>query len=164
MGCTVRRRTRRAWVVGVYLAAAGTLHAQTPADIERLSWMAGSWHGTQGRVVMEEHWAAPSGGSMIGMHRDVEGQRTTGFEYARIADDRGTLVYYASPGGAPPTPFRAVEVGAARVVCENPEHDFPQRVIYWREGATLHARIEGTMNGTTRAEEWAWTSGRLAPR
>ncbi len=30
-----------------------------------------------------------------------------------------------------------------RVVFENTAHDFPQRIIYWKDGNDLRARIEG---------------------
>lgn len=135
--------------------------AQATGPIERLAWLAGSWQGVSGTTAIEEHWTAPRGGTMVGMHRDVEGGKTSGFEYARIVADTNALVYYASPGGRPPTPFTAIEVGASRVVFENRAHDFPQRVIYWREGTTLHARIEGEQNGKALFEEWAWTPGSL---
>jgi hypothetical protein len=48
-----------------------------------------------------------------------------------------------------------------RVVFENPAHDFPQRVIYWKDGNDLCARIEGTMNGKAESEEWKWSPGKL---
>ena len=47
------------------------------------------------------------------------------------------------------------------VVFENPTHDFPQRIIYWKDGNDLRARIEGTMNGKTGSEEWRWSPGAL---
>ena len=60
------------------------------------------------------------------------------------------MVYLASPAGRhPPTPFRLIEL-------DNSEHDFPQRIIYWRDGDTLHARIEGTQDGKPQAVEWQW--------
>lgn len=107
---------------------------------------------------------APRAGSMLGMHRDVKGGTTVGFEFARIEIRDGKPVYLASPGGAAPTPFTAVEVGERRVVFENKAHDFPQRVIYWRDGAALRARIEGQQGGRPAFEEWAWQAGSLHAR
>jgi hypothetical protein len=38
---------------------------------------------------------------------------------------------------------------------ENPEHDFPQRIIYRLEtGDALYARVEGTENGKFNKEEF----------
>ena len=62
------------------------------------------------------------------------------------------------PGGAPPTSFCAVEVGERRVVFENREHDFPQRILYWLTAdGRLHARIEGPLDGKEAAMEWTWS-------
>jgi hypothetical protein len=46
----------------------------------------------------------------------------------------------------------------AELVFENPEHDFPQRVIYRQEPAgRLRARIEGHREGLPRAVDFAMT-------
>lgn len=48
-----------------------------------------------------------------------------------------------------------------RVVFENNEHDFPQRVLYWLdERSALHARIEGTQGDRELHDEWVWTRSR----
>jgi hypothetical protein len=39
-------------------------------------------------------------------------------------------------------------------VFENPTHDFPQRVIYRREGDSLLGRIEGMTNGQQKAVDF----------
>ena len=111
---------------------------------------------------MEEHWTSPGGGTLVGMHRDVSNGRTASFEFLRIEEQNGRLVYLASPRGAPATPFVAMEIGRERIVFENKAHDFPQRVLYWREGANLCARVEGTMQGKPAAEEWRWSPSSLA--
>jgi hypothetical protein len=127
-----------------------------PADVAQLAWLSGAWEGEQDGMCMEERWTPPRGGTLLGVHRDVKGGRTVSFEFLRIEASAHGLVYHASPQGRPPTPFRAVETGARRVVFENREHDFPQRILYWRTGDTLHARIEGPRNGRTHAREWTW--------
>jgi hypothetical protein len=130
------------------------------SEIGKLSWLAGSWSGERDGVRFEEHWSAPAGATMIGMHRDVRGGRTVGFEFFRVVEDSLGLVYLAQPGGrAPATPFRAKTLEDRRVVFENPDHDFPQRVIYWRaKDGALHARVEGTIDGKLESEEWRWTA------
>jgi hypothetical protein len=143
--------------VGVIGAAAA--HAATVDD---LRWMAGSWASDSGGVRIEEHWTAPAGGLMVGMHRDVIGGRATGFEFARIRADSAGLVLLAQPGGRPPHPFRLKESGARRVVFEDPEHDFPQRVMYWLDTrGRLHARVEGMMDGKLEGENWCWKKASL---
>jgi hypothetical protein len=133
------------------------------SEIHKLSGLAGSGAGEKDGVRLEEHWTAPSGATMIGMHRDIRGGRTVSFEFFRVVEDSLGLVYMAQPGGrAPATPFRAKSLESRRVVFENLEHDFPQRVIYWmgKDGA-LQARVEGTIGGKLESEEWRWEAARL---
>jgi hypothetical protein len=131
-------------------------------SLDSLAWLAGSWSGVAAGVEMEEHWTAPKGHSMIGMHRDAGKGRTLSFEFLRIEQQGEQLVYLSMPGGkSPATPFPLKEVSGTRVVFENPKHDFPQRIIYWKDGNDLRARIEGTMNGKAGSEEWRWSAGTL---
>lgn len=146
------------FVVLVAAAIAGSAFAQT-SDLNSLSWMAGTWEGVDGRMQMEEHWTAPRGDSMLGVHRDVAGGRTVSFEFLRIEKRQNGIVYVAQPQGNPPTEFRLIESSQNRVVFENKTHDFPQRIIYWTEpGAAnvLNARVEGIQNGRSSSMQWSW--------
>ena len=118
-------------------------------------FMTGSWSSESNGVRMEEHWTSAAGGVMLGMHRDI-GKKTS-FEFLRIeqAED-GSLVYHAQPSGRPATPFKLKSISDSKVVFENAEHDFPQRIIYWRKGERLCARVEGTIGGKLESEEWCW--------
>ena len=127
------------------------------ADLDKLAWLQGTWTGTKDGTYMEEIWSAPTGGGLVGMHKDSKGGRMTSYEFFRVVpDDSGRVCYLASPLGRSPMPFCAIEVGAARVVFENREHDFPQRILYWMDQGHLHARIEGKIQGKEQSEEWAW--------
>ena len=130
--------------------------------LDDLAWLAGSWVGTVRGLDMEEHWTAAKGHSMIGIHRDVREGRTLAFEFLRIEQQGDQIVYLSMPNGrSPATAFPLREVTGTRVVFENPTHDFPQRILYWKDGTDLRARIEGTMNGKAASEEWQWSPGTL---
>lgn len=147
----------------VLISAAGPAHAQT-TPVSVLDWMAGSWAGADGRVEHEEHWTAPKGGAMVGMHRTVRDGRMVEFEFLRIEERQGALVYLSMPNGrSPATPFTLKSLEGQRVVFENLAHDFPHRVIYWRDGDDLRTRIEGVVNGKERSMEWRWSRAILAP-
>lgn len=138
-------------VLAILLAAALPGSA---ADLP--AWMAGTWRSTSGEVQMEEHWTTAEGGLMLGLHRDIKPKRTS-FEFMRIEKRGETLVYLAMPGGRPATPFPLAGAEDHRIVFENPEHDFPQRITYWREGEKLCARVDGPAGGAEIAEQWCWT-------
>lgn len=122
-------------------------------SLDDLRWMAGHWRGSVDGVEMEEVWLAPRAGVMLGMHRDAKATRAS-FEFIRIATTPEGIVYFAQPAGRPPTPFRLMESTTTRAVFANPEHDFPQRIIYWLEDGRLCARVEGEGE---KAEQWCWT-------
>jgi hypothetical protein len=54
----------------------------------------------------------------------------TAFEYLRIVERDGGLVYVAQPGGGSPTEFALTELDNQRAVFVNPRHDYPQRIVY----------------------------------
>jgi hypothetical protein len=132
--------------------------AGTPASVQSLGWMAGAWQGDDRGLITEEQWMAPSGGAMLAASRTVKGGKMVEFEFLRIEEVGGKLLYRAQPGGRPVTDFVRVEQGPSCVTFENPEHAFPRRILYWKDGASLHARIEGTRGGQPASMEWTWTA------
>ena len=147
-------------LVAAVLAAVSLVspsEAEAPS-LDRLAWLAGSWTGGEGDTVMEEHWTTPAGGMMVGMHRDLRPGRRAFFEFLRIVEENGKISYHAMPAGRPPaTIFPLLSMSERRVVFEKPDHDFPQRILYWLDDdGMLHARIEGTEGGELRGMEWEY--------
>lgn len=138
------------------LALVWFLLQASPQGVDQLAFMAGSWGSAPGGVETEEHWTSPKAGSLLGMNRTVKGGKTVAFEFLRIEARPDGVFYLASPGGRPATPFRLKETSKDKAVFENPEHDLPQRILYWRDGANLCARIEGTQKGKPAGQEWCW--------
>ena len=147
----------------VLVAAFLLLHAmpgvadEVPDSPASLAWLEGVWIGEEGGAAMEEIWTAPAGGILLGLHRDVFSSDKAFFEYLRIEHTAEGLVYFASPRGRPATAFKLAELGERNVVFENPEHDFPQRIHYRRDGDALVVRIEGIVDGEVRSKQWRWT-------
>jgi len=110
----MRRATAALFLLG---SLAGPSSAQAPPDdTARLSWLEGRWQGTSDGVAMEEHWTAPRGGALLGVHRDVKGGRMVSYEFLRIQATPEGIVYFASPSGAAVTPFKLAELGEKRMV------------------------------------------------
>ncbi len=100
------------------------------ADLAAVAWLAGTWTGTLGRASIEERWGPATGGAMLATSKTEAGGRMVEFEYLRIVERDGGLVYVAQPGGRPPTELVATAVDATSATFENPSHDFPQRIRY----------------------------------
>lgn len=122
------------------------------ATIGELAWLAGAWvgkRGTGGTTSIEERWSPPFGGAMLATSRTVRGERMTAFEFLRIVERDGGLVYIAQPNGTPPTEFVLTEIGPKIAVFDNPRHDYPKRIVYeLSEEGGLSATI-GYMKGGT---------------
>jgi len=109
-----------------------------------LSWMSGDWQTAPGgRRQIEEHWTAAAGGSMMGVSRTVAGDKTVEFEYLRIEQREDGIYYVAHPKArCPGTDFKLTRASATEAVFENPQHDFPKRIIYRKTDDGLTASID----------------------
>ena len=116
------------------------------ATLADLAWLAGDWQTAPGgRRQIEEHWTSVAGGTMMGMSRTVAGEKTVEFEYLRIEQRADGIYYVAHPKArCPATDFKLTKSSATEAVFENPQHDFPKRIIYRKTGAdSLTASIDG---------------------
>jgi hypothetical protein len=131
----------------------------TESALDRLSWLAGCWRSDGAEHGSGEQWLAPAGGTMLGISRTVRRGATVAFEFMQLREaPDGRLLFIAQPGGEAPTAFTLVPGAPAEAVFENPEHDFPQRVIYrLEEGGRLRARIEGSKAGVSKAVDFPMT-------
>lgn len=126
------------------------------ADVSRLSWLAGCWARDGAETGSVEHWLQPAGGSLLGLGRTVKAGKTIEHEFMQIrAASNGELAFTALPSGQSETTFTLLRLSDAEVVFENLAHDFPQRVIYRRDGDTrLLGRIEGMRKGVLRGVDF----------
>jgi hypothetical protein len=117
-------------------------------SLDDLAWLAGCWKDDRGQRVRDEYWTRAAGESMFGIGRAVRDGRTTEFEFMRIREEKGDIFYTSKPSGQPEASFKLVKASENEAVFENPQHDFPQRIIYRRQSdGSLRARIEGERNG-----------------
>lgn len=150
---------RRVTLCVVVAMTVGTMsNASQKVGIERLEWISGCWVLDDGKERTEETWMKPAGKSMLGMSRTVAGGKTVFTEHIEIREANGQISYIVALGmGAKPTVFKLIKSSDNEVVFENPEHDFPQRIIYRRESTdALFARIEGAEKGVNKAMDYRY--------
>lgn len=145
----------RTAAVALLLCVANPAFAQASIPrIAALDWLTGTWVQQRGGERVVESWIGPSNGIMVAANLSTWPNGKWTYEFLRISETPAGFSYFASPGGREPVEFKVKESGERRVVFENPDHDFPQRIIYWREGDALIGRIEGSINGTLRSQQW----------
>jgi hypothetical protein len=152
------RRARVLAVASVACTCALVGAAAQPAPARgttaELAWLAGDWYGGAPPVIFEERWTPPAGGAMLAVSRTVKGERMVAFEFLRIVEREGGLVYIAQPEGRPATEFLLTALTAGSATFENPSHDFPKVIRYTRrQDGTLEARVS---DGGQRAETFVF--------
>ena len=157
----------RLFVVAAALHAAAVF-AQAPAaapetvklpvnSISELSWLYGCWGGKVNQRDFREQWMPLRGNTLLGIgSTELEGKLSS-YEYLRIESRVDGIFYVALPSEQKEAAFKLVSAvkderdKATIFTFENPQHDFPQRIIYRRgtEG-WLYATIEGKLQGQDR--------------
>lgn len=150
----------RAGVVAAFVlvTSVGTAVAQDALD--GLSWLAGCWRheANGGEVVIDEHWMAPRGGTMLAVSRTVTGDRTLGHEFLRIEVRGDRTVFVANPSGQAETEFVREPGKDSDLLFRNPDHDFPQAIRYRRVDAnSLVAELSGPRDGEIKRIEFPMT-------
>jgi hypothetical protein len=129
--------------------------AQTLAD---LRWLKGCWRSQGAGPEVTEVWIAPPAPVMLGYSYTIGEGEVQGWERARIEMIDGWPHFVAMPGGAPAVRFRQVEPDSLVQLDDlpdhiawfsNPDHDYPQHVVYTRTGNMLRAFISRE-NGADR--------------
>jgi Domain of unknown function (DUF6265) len=129
-------------IAAILLAAVPLMVSANDTAPEMPQWMTGAWSRSQGENWAEEYWTTPRGGIMLGASRSGRDEKLTFWEHMRIVrQDDGKLVFWAIAGDQKPVRFVAVRHAANEIIFDNPDHDYPQRIRYWRDGEQLKARI-----------------------
>ena len=132
------------------LAMVATGAAPAPA---MPGWLTGCWSEQKGANWTEECWTAPRAGNMMGSGRNGRGDDLRSWETMQIeARADGSVVFYGSVKGGARVAFPAASTGPREIVFANPQHDYPQKIRYWREGMDLNAEIS-QMDGS-KAFRW----------
>jgi hypothetical protein len=127
-------------------------HAAAQADLRHAGWLAGCWELRAPNRITLEMWMPALGDMMLGASRTTVGTRTSEFEQLRLAPQGDRIVYTSLPSGQREASFTSSIVSDSLLVFENPQHDFPQKIVYRRRGAdSIVAQIEGPgANGVRR--------------
>ncbi len=150
----------------LFTAALATLAVEPAApgppaaavSVQDLGWLSGCWASVGREPGSGETWTSTDGGTLFGLSRTVKGGRTVAHEFLQIREAApGQVVLIALPSGQSETTFPLVRVTGQEAVFENPQHDFPQRVLYRRDKDRLTGRIEGRIGGQERSADFPMT-------
>lgn len=123
---------------------------------------AGLWKMETKDGPLYEHWTKISDSLYSGKSFRIQQTDTLVLERVQLKYVNGKPCYAPTvanqnEGKEVQFPLKEISSDGKRFVFENPEHDFPQRIIYFFSSAgKLSARVEGEMNGKIAAENYSF--------
>ena len=143
-------------VASLLMGLPAVASAQEPASVGDLAWLAGCWASVGAEAGSGEQWTVPAGKTLLGVSRTVRNSKTVAYEFLQIREtEAGKIEFIAKPSGQTGATFLMVQMSKGEVVFENPDHDFPQRIIYrLKADGNLEGRIEGQIKGESRTVDF----------
>lgn len=133
---------------GLLILLMTAVNAQTPtaADFPKLHWLEGMWTkkmSRPGRTGFEQ-WERVSGTAMKGIGVTMKEKDTLFKEGLQLQAKENALYYVADVAENKGLVwFKITAITADGFTCENPAHDFPQKIVYQKTEDQLKVTISG---------------------
>jgi hypothetical protein len=118
----------------------------TAGDFQKLNWLEGTWQRIltkPGRVGLER-WEKSMESGWKGVGLTTQGRDTIFLEKLMLKVKDRNIYYIADVReNKEPTWFKLTIISEDGFSCENPEHDFPKKIVYKREEKKLKVTISG---------------------
>jgi hypothetical protein len=118
---------------------------------EPMKWVLGTWKINAGTNIIVEEWKMSNDSTLTGKSYFLRNGTDTIPQETIDITFRNEVWYYIptvkNQNNAQPVPFKVIFLRGSEFICENPAHDFPQRIAYRRIKNQLFASIEGNRNG-----------------
>ena len=143
-------------MIAAVLLASPSPGPQTAID---LRWMEGMWRACHPGRETVETWTYASDGLLFGHSITRRGGRLTEWEQLRIIARGGVTLYQAMPNGREAVDFMLVDQSPQGAIFENRDNDWPNVIVYEREGDVMTATIRGLRGENEPVMIWAFGPG-----
>lgn len=128
-------------------------------NIAKAGWFLGEWGNSSKEGELTERWKKENDSVYHGESYFVVGGKDTVFaEHVKLEDANGKLAYIVTVPGqnnGQPVRFEMTSANESQIIFENPQHDFPSKIIYNKVGSdSLVAEISGTEKGKPKSEKF----------
>jgi hypothetical protein len=130
-----------------------------PQSAIDLRWMEGVWRACDAGSETVETWTHASEGLLFGHSTTRRGGRLTEWEQLRIIARGGVTVYQAMPNGRDAVDFMLVDQSPQGAIFQNRDNDWPNVIVYEREGDVMTATIRGLDGAHGPVMSWAFQPG-----
>jgi len=122
----------------------------TATSSTQISWLGGCWQTQDGATV--ETWVIADDTHAFGSNFSLKDGKVSFFEHMRIEPHESGLAFQAYPAGNGPSGFLQEAIDKNTITFANDEHDYPQRIKYWRTEGILSAKI--SLMDDTKPFQW----------
>ncbi|MBK9283120.1 MAG: hypothetical protein IPM51_02235 [Sphingobacteriaceae bacterium] len=127
-------------------------------NIQMMSWLIGKWKSVNDKLISYEIWEKKTDKLYAGMSVTLRGQDTL-FKESITLQEIGDEIFYipivADQNEGKPVPFKFTKIKDGEYYFENPEHDYPQQIIYKNpQPDFLCARIAGMTEKVFHQEDF----------
>lgn len=134
--------------------------AKTYTELEKANWFLGNWGNTSPEGELTESWKKENDSVYTSATYFVVGGKDTVFaETARLEETNGKLAYIVtvpSQNESKPVRFDMTSATESQIVFENPQHDYPTKIVYTKTANdSLVAEISGMQKGKPASEKFA---------
>ena len=104
------------------------------SQIADLAFLAGDWEGPMWGGVFHAYYCTPEGGRVMSYNTLRKDGQITYHEFEVFEPDGDKVIFRPFPAGKPAVPLTLVECDrqARKAVFENPQKDYPTRIVYHR--------------------------------
>ncbi len=148
----------------ILLFAAAALLSSAAVDISpkksfrKLKMLQGTWKMETRRGAIYEEWKAGTAAEINGRSYTVKGADTMLLEAVVLRYNAKGVFYIPTvrnQNGQQPVTFRMTADSAGQFIFENPQHDFPKRIVYhFVQKDSVHAWIDDGMPGTKKRSDF----------
>ena len=129
-----------------------------PKKIEQANWLVGTWFSKSGERSNYERWNKSNDSTYVGRSYSIQHGDTVSAESVTLVQQGEAITYIPIVQGQNnnmPVMFTLVSSDSNKLIFENPAHDFPQIITYWRVPPdSLVAEISGMINGEHHAQKF----------
>jgi hypothetical protein len=129
--------------------------------IKIADWLIGNWENKNPDGVLTENWQKVNDSTFSATSYFIKGKDTLHFEKIVLSQKGEKLTYSATVNGQNDNKaidFPSTSETANKLVFENPQHDYPQKITYTKgPNNSLTAEISGKLNGKMTTEKFIMT-------
>ena len=127
-------------------------------QFEKMSWLSGRWEKESNGMKIIETWQRENGIGFLVQGYMLENADTVFTEFIKVTLKQGTIIYAVTlpdQNGTEPVTFKLTENTGQKVVFENPEHDYPQKITYQKHRAdSMLVQLEGRSDQALKKQEY----------